>query len=369
MNIQKLGNRMAVILASSFIALLEGIEASMVVGILCAFIVTCIGAYTSQKKIVLGAAGVYLVFSIAYPVLVFAYPIILYELMDIQREETLRWWARGVLALGSVRFLVHCQEISGVLLVGEFLVFGITVWMNTMAYQHEMIQAKFIETRDSGTELAIALENENKYLLEKQDSDIYAATLKERNRIAREIHDNVGHMLSRGILMTGALMAVSKDESTKEGLSGLKDCLDEAMTNIRQSVHDLHDESIDLEQAVKNLYQDMKDYDVKLEYDMERHVPREIKYSMIAIVKECLSNIMKHSNGNKVRISLLEHPSFYKLAVEDNGKCDSRNSKDSGIGLHNIKDRVDSHNGTLNISAEKSGFKVYVSIPKEEKKI
>ncbi len=365
MSIQKMGNRLAIILLCNFLAMLEGIEAGMVVGILSAFIVTCIGAYTNKKKIILGIIIGYIICSVCYPVLVLSYPIILYELMEVQREVELCRWSQGVLTLGTLRFLVYCQELSGVLLAGEVLIFGITVWMNSMAYQNEMLQEKFVETRDNGTELAIALENENKILLEKQDSDIYAATLKERNRIAREIHDNVGHMLSRGILMTGALMAVSKDESTKEGLKGLKECLDEAMTNIRQSVHDLHDESIDLEQAVKNLYQEMKDYEVKLDYDMERHIPREIKYSMIAIVKECLSNIIKHSNGNKIRISLLEHPSFYKLAVEDNGSCGSRNMADGGIGLHNIKDRVDGHNGTLNILAEKSGFKVYVSIPKK----
>jgi signal transduction histidine kinase len=43
--------------------------------------------------------------------------------------------------------------------------------------------------------------------MEKQDYEIYLATLRERNRIAREIHDNVGHMLSRSILQIGALKA------------------------------------------------------------------------------------------------------------------------------------------------------------------
>lgn len=365
MNIHKLGNRLALIICSGYIALLAGITTSAVVGILLAFIVGCIGLYTSQKKVALAAVGCYFLFSFGYPEMILIYPVLLYELIDLQREEEIQWWARGMFAVAGVQFWMHTAEFSVMLLVGVVLVSGLAVWLNISAYQYEEVKEKFIATRDSGTELAIELKNENTYLLEKQDSDIYAATLKERNRIAREIHDNVGHMLSRAILMTGALMAVSKEDATKDGLKGLKDCLDEAMTNIRQSVHDLHDESIDLEQAIRNLYGDMKEYDIKLEYDMERHVPREVKYSMIAIVKECLSNIMKHSSGNRIRISLLEHPKFYKLSVEDNGRCDNRNTKESGIGLHNIKDRVDGLSGTLNITAEKTGFKVYVSIPKK----
>ena len=51
--------------------------------------------------------------------------------------------------------------------------------------------------------------------MEKQDTEIYLATLKERNRIAREIHDNVGHMLSRSILMVGALKTVNQAENLK----------------------------------------------------------------------------------------------------------------------------------------------------------
>lgn len=62
--------------------------------------------------------------------------------------------------------------------------------------------------RDTDTELKLVMEQRNRELLEKQDNEIYLATLRERNRIAREIHDNVGHMLSRSILQVGALATI-----------------------------------------------------------------------------------------------------------------------------------------------------------------
>ena len=66
-----------------------------------------------------------------------------------------------------------------------------------------------MKLRDDSTEKNLLLEEKNHMLVEKQNYEIYTATLKERNRIAREIHDNVGHLLSRSILITGAAKAVA----------------------------------------------------------------------------------------------------------------------------------------------------------------
>ena len=63
------------------------------------------------------------------------------------------------------------------------------------------LEEELKRTRDDSRERDLLLSQKNKALLEKQDYEIYNATLKERNRIAREIHDNVGHVLSRSILM------------------------------------------------------------------------------------------------------------------------------------------------------------------------
>ena len=83
----------------------------------------------------------------------------------------------------------------------------------------ELLRQKYRRTRDDGTEILLLLEEKNQFLLEKQDTEIYTATLRERNRIAREIHDNVGHMLTRSILMVGALKTVN--QSCLHGADGL----------------------------------------------------------------------------------------------------------------------------------------------------
>ena len=92
-----------------------------------------------------------------------------------------------------------------------------------------------INTRDNSKELTTQLVEKNKAMQRNQDYEIYLATLKERNRIAREIHDNVGHMLTRSILQLGALSVINKDETVGEAINDLSGTLNTAMTRIRSS--------------------------------------------------------------------------------------------------------------------------------------
>ncbi|MDD2959944.1 MAG: histidine kinase [Lachnospiraceae bacterium] len=249
-----------------------------------------------------------------------------------------------------------------------FLLFGLLLscYLAWQTGSYTRLYATFKRTRDDSTELNLLLSAKNQALIDNQDYEIYTATLKERNRIAREIHDNVGHMLSRSILMLGALKAINKEEALALPLNTLDATLNTAMDNIRTSVHDLHDESVNLCEVVEGLTREFSFCPVTLEYDISCEVPRNIKYCFITIVKEGLSNIIKHSNATQVHIIMREHPAFYQLIVSDNGTV-SKNSSDSGIGLINIKDRVDALQGTLQITAE-NGYKIFIMIPKSEKR-
>lgn len=225
------------------------------------------------------------------------------------------------------------------------------------------LKEKWLQTRDDSRELNLLLKEKNQMLLKNQDNEIYTATLKERNRIAREIHDHVGHMLSCSILMTGAAKTINADPAVGQTLNQLEDTLHAAMDNIRRSVHDLHDESVDLKDALERLCASCSFCPVKLSYDMERFVPAEIKYCLIAIVKEGLHNIARHSDARQAWVSLQEHPGLYQLSVRDNGTRKEA-SPTPGMGLANIRDRVHSLGGSMQIYRE-DGFRLFIAIPKE----
>ncbi len=241
--------------------------------------------------------------------------------------------------------------------------------------RYRLLDARYRRTRDDSVEKNMLLREKNQSILEKQDYEIYTATLKERNRIAREIHDNVGHMLSRSILMVGAMKAVHGEDSLKEPLYQLEDTLNAAMTSVRESVHDLHDEAVNLKEVLESLTGEYTFCQARLVYDMGYEVPREIRYGFIAIVKEALNNVMKHSDATWVQVVAREHPGMYQLIIEDNGTSgDGRygekpyaagtQDRHKGIGIRNMKERVDAFGGNLEIQTQK-GWRIHITVPKK----
>lgn len=319
-------------------------------------------------------AGSFVIFglcSLWFSDLLLFFPLLLYqtlsaELFPLAVAELPLW---GFLVFQINRFpAVLC-------LLGIFgFILSFFLWLYAGKYQ--TLYQDFHQIRDDSEEHTLLLSEKNKALLEKQDYEIYAATLRERNRIAREIHDNVGHVLSRSILMTAACKTINKNDALDPLLGNLEESLNGAMNSIRSSVHDLHDDAVDLEDAIKGLVKDFTFCPVNLTYDMSRQIPREVKYSLISITKEGLSNVMRHSNADSVNILLREHPALYQLCIEDNGtpgngipdiqtEADINKEKNTsgGMGLSNIRDRAKALGGTVQITQE-NGFRIFVTIPK-----
>lgn len=269
----------------------------------------------------------------------------------------------------SLNFL-FCNEVFYVALYN-----CISAYLAYNTFKINIAEQKNIVLMDNATENKLLLEEKNRVLISQQSSQIYAATLKERNRIAREIHDNVGHMITRSILQLGAIKTINKDNNIKPLLQQLQKTLDESMNNIRNSVHDLHDEAVDLKLAIYEIAKNVDKFEFYIDYSMQENIPKNIKYNFISILKEGITNAEKYSNGDKISIIAREHPAFYQLIIKDNGKLyDGENSKfvlssiDSidGIGLKNIKERVEALGGTLKITYN-DGFKIFVTIMKEKK--
>ncbi|HEY5561738.1 MAG TPA: histidine kinase [Clostridiaceae bacterium] len=264
--------------------------------------------------------------------------------------------------MGILPFIANINEMLSFSRVSIPVFILIAYLLKYRTISLEKVKEEFFKFRDNTKEISLKLENKNKELMGKQDYEINLATLKERNRIARDIHDNVGHMLTRSILQIGALLALNKEKDTKESLTSIKYTLSEAMDSIRSSVHDLHEESIDLHIELQTLINNFKFCPVKFDYDVEANLEKNLKYCFIAVTKEALSNIINHSNATRVSIIIREHPALYQLVIHDNGTKSSYNSE-NGIGIKNIKDRVTGAGGNVNISWDK-GFRIFISIPK-----
>lgn len=239
---------------------------------------------------------------------------------------------------------------------------GTAVFLGWRTRTYLQLKRAFLEQRDSSREMELWLKERNKDLTEKQEYEIRLATLRERNRIAREIHDNVGHMLSRSILQTAALTMIAKESAVKEQLGILSVTLNQAMDSIRESVHDLHDDSVNLESTVAKMLDGYEMYEIHYEYEIHSEMPRETKFCFLTVIKEALSNVVKHSNATEIRVVIQEFQDYYQLLFQDNGNCYEERTGDRGMGLENMKERVESLDGTMNLRTDQ-GFRIFISIP------
>lgn len=327
----------------------------MIVPILIAVILSSVLSYLEQNNIKLGLFIAYIIVCFFEPVLLFFISLICYDIVF----NEIKWiWALAFLPLVTN---TTSSLFMSRWLIAAFIIAAYILKYSTVSLQN--VKKDYYRLRDNTVEMSMQLKRKNKELLEKQDYEVNLATLKERNRIARDIHDNVGHLLSRSILQIGALLAVNKDEETKESLRLIKDTLSEAMDSIRTSVHDLHEEAIDLHAEIQKLIDNFKFCPIRFDYDVETNLEKNIKYCFIAVTKEALSNIINHSNATSALVIVREHPALFQLVIQDNGSNCSYNSE-NGIGIKGIYDRVAAVGGNLNINTQK-GFRIFISIPKK----
>ena len=318
----------------------------------------CVVSLFGKRAVRLAAAAVYIVGCAFYPQAALLAAPFAYCIFD-SRDKREAFCLVPVLA---VAFTVGLRE--GICCLAYIMLAAV------LCYRRVIFEDKDSElksTRDHGVENSLVLLERNKRLIEQQNSEINMATLRERNRIAREIHDNVGHVLSRSLLQLGAVMAVTKnDEKMTSLLQPVRESMDLALDSIRKSVHDLRDDSIDLKTTAEEILKPLEgSYKIDRQYNFSDSVDKETKLCFIAVLKEAVTNIIRHSDADTVSVTMTEHPAFMQLVIDDNGK-NSKRPDSEGMGLANMRERVKMLDGIINITTE-GGFRIFITIPKKDK--
>ncbi len=239
---------------------------------------------------------------------------------------------------------------------------AISLYLSIMTEKFEVLLRENKAARDELKEDTIYLRKYNEQLKIDREKNIHIAILTERNRIARELHDSIGHSISSSILQVEALKIVA-DENIKESLNLLQDTLKNGMNDIRNSIHNLYNESLDLKSRIEDLSDEISSMDIKLIYKMEDDLPYDLKFDILSVVKEAITNCVKHSNATELKISLLSQPKFHSIVIMDNGsKVDSISSlSNKGIGLLSMKEIASKYKGFVNYEFD-NGFKIHMTL-------
>ncbi|MBC7389702.1 MAG: PAS domain S-box protein [Opitutaceae bacterium] len=235
-------------------------------------------------------------------------------------------------------------------------------------YQYLVICTDITKRKNTERELRLLTEEK----LRRQDSErkiksysMINGQEKERKRVAAEIHDGIGQML------TSMRMKVEIIESKNPHLNGeishVHDMLKTIINETKRICSDLLPsvlEDFGLSAAIKELIKICKEINPSISFDLEESItgnlPREIEIGVFRILQEAMNNITKHSQASRVFIQIDHDEQYFNLIVEDNGKGffydeNSVYSKEFIIksnGLRNMKERAELLGGVLNITSE-----------------
>lgn len=291
-----------------------------------------------------------------FPDQTFFLPLLAY---DIPKQ---RYWAGSTVCLIPLWLMAASQPPHTS--VPVLLLVPVSLLLRIRAIERETLTRKHLSLIDANREAQQRLSRRNRELMDRQDTELRAATLDERNRIAREIHDSVGHLLASALLQTGALMVSLRNGEETEGLRTLKDTLAEAMDSIRRSVHDLREDAVDLQAQLQALTEGFTFCRLRLDNGWTEDPGMKVKSAVLAVCREALANLMKHSDATEAELVLRDHPGFRQLIISDNGNVKAF-LPDAGMGLANMEERIRLLGGQFRISTDR-GFRIFITLPKED---
>ena len=320
------------------------------------------------------ASYAYIIAAVFVPPFVPFAPLALYDIARRVRREHV-WPALGVATIFA--FVLASDFRAGMLPARTLLLTAIlsvaATLLSLRTAQLEREQQRMRRTRDELQERALALEARNRDLADRQDYEVELATLAERARIAREIHDNVGHQLTRASLQAEALRVVHADEPrVAADFADVKRTVDEALQLVRTSVHALNDNATDLSVQLERIVEGTRsDNGPQIELEvLAEHAPANVANCFAAVLREALSNAMRHAHAKTITVRCMEHPSFYQLIVTDDGADATPASSSNvveGMGLASMRERVEALGGTFTagLRAGAPGWRVFATVPKQ----
>lgn len=222
--------------------------------------------------------------------------------------------------------------------------------------------------QDDLQDKVIDLREKNRELEDARVYESHAAALAERTRIAREIHDSVGHQLTRLVLEVEALKVVHRaDPDAVSELGELSDGLGEALTSMRTSVHALEDSAVDVGVELNRLAGQSGIAFADVACNFEAAPPAEVSRCLVAVTREALTNAARHAHAAHATVHVTGFPGIWQLRVENDGDvpADVTGLEGRGMGLRGMRERVEGFGGTLLVKSDGRRFSVFASIPRK----
>ncbi|WP_026477411.1 sensor histidine kinase [Alkaliphilus transvaalensis] len=266
-------------------------------------------------------------------------------------------------ALPAVVFLFYSG--ASIPLIATFLQAGFTGWIirgwtkETSLYRHEADQQR---------RQRYELENLKSELLLANVQGIQMAELAERNRIAQELHDDVGHEITAAVLAFQAFEQLwrDKDPFAEEMFLQAQKRLTNSAKQLRETVYNMKPvQAIGIDR-LKDISNRMDGYPLEFSvYGDTSSVPVYLWSILEPCLKEALTNVIRHAEATKIMINLDVSPYIVRLSVYNDGIRQKEPKVEYGVGLRNLRQRARAVGGNISIDAS-DGFRLICVLPLEK---
>jgi len=303
-------------------------------------IATTVFLYFTEKSIIW-------IFSVAV--------IVVWALASIQRYQVHNVFSLYDDLLGFM-FIFYCAIVGGLI--------------RNLISARETIADQYIQLNSSHEALQLAHEQLGTYSDQVEELTV----IRERNEIAREIHDTVGHKMTAMLvqLQLAGELSGKDDNQTKEIIRTCEQLGRDALNEIRMSVRTLKDElpvNVPLHHTLKSMLEDFSALTgLEVIFDTgkdQNHVPVTLHQAIKRIIQEALTNTKRHSDATKCQILLSSDYEKVELHIKDNGT--GTKSFIPGFGLNNMKERVHEQGGSIYFKGmQESEFLIHIEFQLEK---
>jgi len=250
--------------------------------------------------------------------------------------------------------------LAGVILLIVFIkLLVISAWLRIRLKQKAKFQREIMKQQELATKAVLAAEE------------------KERQRIARDLHDGVGQMMSVAKMNLSAfesdLQFLDKDQ--QESFEKIINLVDESCREVRSVSHNMMPNALlknSLAIAIKDFVDKIEKRSLKVRVyteGLDDRLDSNLEIILYRVIQECVNNVIKHAEASRLDISVLKDNEGISATIEDNGKGFDVGDKDKfeGIGLKNIITRIEYLKGMVDFdSSPGRGTLIALNVPLEQ---
>ncbi|MCS3529656.1 tetratricopeptide repeat-containing sensor histidine kinase [Chryseobacterium sp. JUb7] len=249
------------------------------------------------------------------------------------------------------------------------------LWLLGFASVFLMILVIFIYfyTKKLAKQRKINLQQKLKEIQQKEELNITKAILeseeRERERIAKDLHDGLGGMLA-GVKINFSTWSSTHLSTNDQEFNKILGQLDNSVSELRHVARNLMPESLlnfGLETALHDLCEFYIRKDLSIDFqaiNIEKNIPLTIQLNIYRIAQELLANAVKHSQASSILLQCSQSEENFFITIEDNGKGFEKDIEKTtkSMGLRNLKNRVNYLKGKMEINSDHEGTTINIEL-------